>query len=95
MLRLLLLLLCVGAILMGLLQLRQQQQALRAHNLKLHRQIRHLEQTLWRQQVLVGAEVAPGNLRHHPDPEAAERPAVVLPEVGTADWDRLFPGSGG
>ena len=94
MLRLLLLLLCVGTILMGLLQLRQQQQALRAHNLKLHRQLRHLEQTLWRQQVLVGAEVAPGNLRHRSIDEPEERQSVVLPEASTAGWDRLFPGVG-
>ena len=96
MIRLLVLLACVGLTLMALLQLRQQQQAIRAQNLRLHRQIRALEQTLWRQQVMVGADLAPGALEHHlglngPDTGDAEpAPAAPLPPVSAAAWEQIL-----
>lgn len=92
MLRLLILLLCVGATLAMLLQLREQQQAMRAQNLKLHRQIRTLERTLWQQQVLIGADLAPGSLERQITPTPIPDPVepVALPPVSRSAWDGLF-----
>ena len=99
MLRLLVMLGCVGVTLMALLQLRQQQQALGAGNLRLHREIRQLEQTLWRQQVLVGADLAPGSLEHRvgqaplPTPHRPDATPPPAPPPEPDAWSGLFGGS--
>lgn len=79
----LLIILALTATLALLLQMREQQAKLRNDALRLHRDIRETQRVLWQQQILLGANLAPGVLEQQLD--VAATPAE--PSVWDGAWE--------
>ncbi|MEM8875663.1 MAG: hypothetical protein AAGD32_15565 [Planctomycetota bacterium] len=83
--KLILTILAIVAVLAILLQIRQQQAAVRSDTLRLHRDIRNTQRTLFQQQVLIGANLAPGAIEHQLD--------VPMPRFDEdSAWDAVLAG---